>query len=191
MDPLNPPDTLFRFFDKEEHARDFVAGKIRFRPLTYYKNVEGTRRDETEGEVRITLNTHPNHIHYEGCSISTRFILCTASPEADQSVLKNRFGPYVVRISAPRVLKERIDLVWRKHHWASDGCALAPVVYNKGELSEAPSAPSPDYAYRQKERSFEMEMEFRYVLTCSDDRRRSLDNSLTLTLGDCSDICSL
>ena len=45
------PQTLLRFFDTEEHARSFVAGRIRCGLLERYRKIDG--------EIRRTLKAHP------------------------------------------------------------------------------------------------------------------------------------
>jgi hypothetical protein len=186
------PAALLRFFNEEDHARSFIAGRLRFGLLASYRTIEDSRRDETEGETRFVWNL-PNPVYYDGGPSNTRFILCTSHPEADRSVLTQRFGTHIVRIHDPKVLLERIDVAWRDHPWASGSCVIVPVAYNKEELLEpAPYLiPPPDYSYRQKPRSFGMEMEFRYVLTCTGDPKRALGSFLTLPLPDCSDVCSI
>lgn len=74
-----------------------------------------------------------------------------------------------------------------------NGAFIAPVVYNKdGLLEPDPYLIAPfHYSYSQKLKSYEDEKEFRYVLGCKVDADREWEDSLTLTLGDCGDICSL
>ena len=121
------------------------------------------------------------------------YILCTAHPHVDVPLMTDKFGTFIVRISDPLALLERIRLVWRNHELAfADNARIAPVVYNKGEiLKKDPylNVPS-DYSYSQKPKSKKCEQEFRYVLTCS-DAKRNLSNDPTLDVGDCRDICTL
>ncbi len=194
---MSVPRTLLRFFSKEEYAQSFIAGKVRFGLLNFYKTVEDSRRDKTEGTAIWNWKNLPNPIYGESSSITTRYILCSSHPKAERSVLAKRFGPYIVQINEPMTLKERINFEWRSHPWASSPLAPSPciikqVVYNKGESLEATEGLIPpwDYSYCQKPRKiFEVEMEFRYVLACSGDPKRVLENCLWLTLPDCSDIC--
>jgi hypothetical protein len=134
------------------------------------------------------------------------YILCTSAPEADREFLRAQFGPYIVQINDPMALLERTETVWRGHPLASGCSVIVPVVYNKGaSLEPTPGLIPPlPYSYSQKPDSFQREMEFRYVLTCTADfvklkalatadegQPGSLDNHLTLLLPDCSDICLL
>jgi hypothetical protein len=188
---MNSPNKLLRFFTQEDHARSFMAGKVRFGLLEYYKTIEDLRQDETEGVAAFSWRTRPTPVHYTGSSVNAHFILSTVHPEADRSVLTRRFGRYIVRINDPVALLERINAVWRAHPWASGHCAIKPVVYNKGEsLEPTPSLIPPwEYSYCQKPRKdFVMEREFRYVLTCTGGDR-ALKDHLWLPLPCCSDIC--
>ncbi len=206
--------SLLRFFEKEEYARSFVEGEIRFGLLDRYKTIEGSRKDEAEGRVsfywnlkapqlRIDRKTREvvdrtesdQNIHGSGLSLNRYYILCTSHPEADLAVLSEKFGRFVVRINDPLSLLQRIRAIWQKHQLAldDDSAFVAPVVYNKNGLLEPDPyliAPA-GYSYSQKPSSFEQEREFRYVLICSVDDKRTFENFITLTVGDCSDICSL
>ena len=44
---------LYRYFDKSEWAEAFLAGEVRFRPLSYYRDIEDeqVRRDIHEGQL--------------------------------------------------------------------------------------------------------------------------------------------
>jgi hypothetical protein len=41
---MNSPNKLLRFFTQEDHARSFMAGKVRFGLLEYYKTIEDLRQ---------------------------------------------------------------------------------------------------------------------------------------------------
>jgi hypothetical protein len=146
------PNELFRFFKEEDHARSFIAGRVRFGRLEVYKSIEDSRRDETEGIAAFTWNTRPNPIRSRTVSLNARFVICTAHPDADKSVMKERFGEHVVRIHNPPLLQTRINSVWREQPRASGECRIVPMEYDKGELREpAPYLiPPHDDTYRQK-----------------------------------------
>jgi hypothetical protein len=167
-------------------------GRLRFGCQDYYKRIEGSRRDDTEGTGTFDWDTRPNPIHYEGSSLNTRFLLCTTHPGADRALLTQRFGAnYIVVIKDPNALLERINAAWRDHPLASGRCDLVQVEYNKGALLEPDPylMPPPGLTHKQKAQSYEMEREFRYVLTCTSGTEPALKNHLCLTLPDCSDIC--
>ena len=196
------PRVLLRAFDKEEYARDFIGGAVRIGLLAGYRVAEDLRKDETEGIVRVVWKL-PNPVYCERSSNSNYYILCTSHPETDRRVLTERFGLSIVRINDPMELLKRIEIAWQTHPLAVGRCIIAPVVYNKDTLLDATPdlLPPIAYSYSQKARSpFDVEREFRYVLTCTADVVKlralvgeglALDNHLTLPLPDCSDICSL
>jgi hypothetical protein len=207
------PSTLIRYFEKEEHARLFIAGEIRVGLLSHYRVVEGARQDGQEGLVSFEWNKKApqiiidkttrqvvghaesnQNIHYTGSSLNAQFILSTSHPDADKQILKDKFGNFLVCVNDPKTLLERIKVAWQKHPWALDGHAfVVAAVYNKDGVVEADPyliAP-PHYSYCQKAASFQDEREFRYVLTCSVDMRRKMDEHVTLSVGDCSDILTL
>lgn len=215
LDGLTPmlevPSNLLRFFAREEHALQFISGKIRCGLLTYYRNIEGTRQDAKEGQTSFYWSRKASqfqidnqtgrllgptestqNIRYRGSSLNSYYIVSTSSSDADKYVLKERFGRFTVLISDPKALLERIRAIWHKHEWAlNDGVVIVPAEYNKDELVAANQyliAP-PHYSYSQKPPSFCVEKEFRFILTCSIDVNRQLSDHLSLDVGDCADIC--
>jgi len=188
------PNNLLRFNCKEEHALQFIEGQIRFGRLSHYRGIEGSRQDETEGLVFFYWDMKSDqNIHYRGRSINPYYILCTTHPNVAEQMMVKKFGSFIVRISDPLLLLERIKVVWKNHASAfADNACLVPVAYNKDGLLEPNQylyAPT-DYTYSQKPASLEYQQEFRYVLPCSDVQRNS-DCYLTLDVGDCRDICTL
>jgi len=192
---LAVPNTLLRFFSQKEYALQFIAGQIRFGLLDCYRRIEGSRRDEKEGLVSGVWGEEESdqNIRYRGRSMNPFYILCTAHPDVEVPMMTTKFGAFVVRISDPPALLERIRPIWRKHPLAfADNARIAPVVYNKDELLKRDphlNVPS-DYSYSQKPKSNSCEQEFRYVLTCSDTKRNFSDD-LTLDVDNCRDICAL
>lgn len=192
---LAVPNTLLRFFTQEEYAVQFIAGQIRFGLLDYYRHIEGSRRDDKEGLVSGIWGEEESdqNIRYRGRSMNPFYILCASHPDVEVPMMTKKFGAFVVRISDPPALLERIGLIWRKHPLAfADNARIAPVVYNKDELLKRDpylNVPS-DYSYSQKPKSNRCEQEFRYVLTCS-DTKRNLSDDLTLGVYNCRDICAL
>jgi hypothetical protein len=196
------PHVLVRAFEKEEYARGFIGGAVRLGLLAHYRVAEDLGRDETEGTVRIVWRLQ-NPVYCERSSMTNFYIVSTSHPEADRRVLTKRFGPHIVRINDPTELLKRIEVAWQAHPLASGRCVIAPVVCDKDTLLDPTSGLLPPhwYSFSQKPKSpFEVEREFRYVLTCTADALKlraligegsSLDDHLTLPLPDCSDICSL
>src|SRR5271167_481454 len=134
----NVPHTLLRFFDREDYARRFIGGEIRFGLLEYYQTVEGSRQDDMEGHASFEWNLASRgesyqNVHYSGSSLNPYFIFSASHPEADSRALAEKFGQFAVRINDPSALLERIKECWKGHGWALEGCAfIAPVEYNKG-----------------------------------------------------------
>ncbi len=189
------PNSLLRFFDKEEYALSFIKGQARFGLLDKHRHIEDSRRDSEEGRVSFswTGRDGPN-VQYSGSSLNHFYILCTSHPEACVPTLASTFGLFVVRIREPLVLLERMKLAWQSSPLALRGNAfIAPVVYNKGGLLDPdPYFIAPvNYAYAQKPSSYKHEQEFRYVLDCRVDTERKWEDSVTLGLGDCRDVYSL
>ncbi len=143
------------------------------------------------------------NIHYSGSSINPYFILSVAHPDADPQILASKYGNFIIQIDEPEVLLQRIKLAWHTHPWSLNGYAeLAEVIYNKDEILEPDPfllGPS-DHSYTQKHkshgegrdfRSYEEDKEYRYVLECSIDANRKMEDHLVLRVPNCSDICSL
>jgi len=186
------PGSLLRFFFEEEHARQFVAGKVRFGILEYYRGIEDKRRDDSEGRSSVYFKA-PQPVHATYTSLNRFYILSTAHPETSIPCLTKKYGRFVVRIDSPIVLLERIKAAWQVHDLAVDrGAFVTDVEYTKDELREAdPYFRSPPHlVYSQKPKSYEDDREYRYLIKCKIDVKRAWENHLTLTLPDCGDICS-
>jgi hypothetical protein len=178
------PGILLRFFSEEEHARQFVAGKVRFGILEYYRGIEDKRRDANEGRSSVYYKA-PHLVHATCTSLNRYYILCTAHPEASIPSLMKKYGRFVVRIDSPIVLLERIKASWQIHDLAVDrGAFVTDVEYTKDELREPdPYFRSPPHlVYSQKPRSDEDDREYRYLVKCKVDVKRAWENHLTLTL---------
>ncbi len=189
----NDPSSLLRFFSKEEFARQFVAGEIRFGLLEYYRGIEDLRRDEGEGQSSVYYKVSDNIIHSKVSSLNRYYILCTSHPEANVSRLARKYGRFMVRINNPSVLLDRVKLAWQTHDLAVDrGAFMTPVEYTKDELRDADPylLSPPQLTYSQKRKSYEEDREHRYFLKCRVDLQRVWENHLILTLDDCADICS-
>jgi|GEM_PF-2341771 len=209
---VHVPSSLVRLFDKEEFAHEFITGKLRFGVLEFYRKIEDSRRDESEGHASvyfsrkapqliigkytrraIAVSKSDQNIHSTFFSLNRYYVLCASHPEADTCRLASRYGRFLVRISSPFVLLERVKAAWQSHDLALEGCAfVAPVEYTKDELSDADEyliAP-PHLTYSQKHKLHEEDKEYRYVLQCRVDASRTWDERLTLVLPDCTDICS-
>jgi len=210
---LDAPSNLLRFFDSKEYALQFVSGQIRCGLLTYYKEIEGSRHDDKEGRSSFFWDhndpqfqidnrigglvgpTESNQkIRYRGSSMNPFYIISTSCPDVAKDTLIQKFGSFIIFISDPQVLLERIRVAWLRHSLAlNDHVELVSVDYNKDELIPANKDLSPParYVYSQKPASYSDEKEFRYVLTCRIDVNRDDEKYLTLDVGNCADICCL
>ena len=140
----------------------------------------------------IGVTESDKNIHSTVISLNRYYILCTSHPEANVSRLASKYGRFMVRINNPSELLERIKAAWQTHELALDGCAfVASVKYTKGELRDAdPYLVSPPHlTYSQKHKLDKEDREYRYLLQCKVDTKRSWADHLMLTLPDCSDIC--
>jgi hypothetical protein len=209
----NFPPFLLRFIDNEDYARQFLKGEVRFGLLSYYKKIEGVRRDKKEGQAsffwnkaapQITIDLRSNqiidrgesdqNIRYRGFSINQRYILCTSHPEADANKLKKEIGTFIIRIKQPLVLLNKIKEAWKNHPFSLNGSTeLKPVVYNRdGLLEPDPYLIAPaDYSYTQKSKLDEYQKEYRYVLTCTVNTDRVYEDHITIKLEGCDEICCL
>jgi hypothetical protein len=210
---IDLPATLIRFFVQEEHARQFIAGQIRFGLLEFYRTTESPRQDQSEGKVsfewdvrapqivvdretrRVIARRESNrNIHYTGVSFNRHYILSTSRSEVDRLLLAERFGRFIVIIKKPAILLSRIKASWAGDSRAlPDSAFVAPVAYDKDGLLRADPyliAP-PHLSYSQKPKPYSDEIEFRYILECKVDAERAWEDHLTLLLPDCNDICSL
>jgi len=189
---IETPNSLLRFFEKEEHAYQFLAGSVRFGSLKYYREAEGSRKDASEGLSSVYFRG-PHPIHTTLVSLHRYYALSTAHAEADVSLLVEKYGRFMVRINRPQKLLARIRAAWQQHELAEDrrDAFIAPVEYTKDELRDADAFyRSPVHLqYSQKHRSSELDREYRYLLKCKVDVKRVWESHLTLTLPNCEDLC--
>ena len=187
------PPVLVRTFAREEYARQFLAGDVRFGLLQYYREIEDGRRDETEGRACIRWNLEAedpalHNVTYTGTSLNRYYVICTSDPT--RMAAAGRFGAFTVRIDKPMKLLERICKAWKSDARASGEAFVVPVLYNKDELVAPPPyliAP-PCLVYAQKAAKHSHEAEYRYVISC---RVGVPEKSfITLQLGPTDDICS-
>jgi len=190
------PASLQRAFRTEDQADQFIAGRIRFGLLQRYRKMEGYRGDESEGRALIRWNLQAENpalcnVTYGGTSLDLYYALCTSHPAVCKCHM-NKFGTSLVRIDDPLELLERICEAWNIDNRASGSAFVIPVIYNKGELVDPPPyliAPF-NLAYAQKSRDpYSLDREYRYIVACKVGTKE--DDSLTLDVGCCSDICTL
>jgi hypothetical protein len=187
------PPVLVRTFEREEYARQFLAGDVRFGLLQYYREIEDGRRDEGEGRASIRWNLEAedpalHNVTYTGTSLNPYYVLCASDPKRKGTAAN--FGAFSVQIDRPLKLLERICKAWKSDARASGEACVVPILYNKNDLVAPPPyliAP-PCLVYAQKATKHSHEAEYRYVISC----RVGLpeESFITLRLGPIDDICS-
>ncbi len=205
---IKHPNTLYRFFDKEEYAQAFLDGEIRFGNIKRYKEIEGDRKDESEGKasfywnqkapsvtinkksLKIVENGESNqNISFEATFLNPVYILSTSEESVNIDELKRRFGAYIVRINKPSLFLEQLKKTDTNHPIGT--VELKKVIYNKNGLMEPNpllQAPS-DYSYIQKPEVYKVEKEYRYVLICKFQKGRLYEDYITLQIKYCQEIC--
>ncbi|MGA2093158.1 MAG: hypothetical protein ABSH16_07105 [Sedimentisphaerales bacterium] len=180
------PEFCYKAYENEDYTKQFIEnGIFRLNCLHYCKNMEGKRRDPTEGRAH-TLEPNILSVGYvstknppeetiwtkeEGFQESRPelnnpiFCFCTCLPDVDLAYISDRFkSKYIVKINEPRTLAEEIAsyLSSRGENFMIVGCK---VVYNKGKKLEKKLTANDrlDLAYKQKPESFSLEREFRIV----------------------------
>jgi len=187
------PPVLVRTFEREEYARQFLAGDARFGLLQYYREIEDNRRDETEGRASIRWNLRAenpalHNVTYTGTSLNGYYVLCTSNPIRKGAAAN--FGTFNVKIDKPLTLLERICKAWKSDARSSGEAFIVPVLYNKDDLVAPPPyfiAP-PCLVYAQKAAKHSHEAEYRYVISCRVGVPE--ESFITLRLGPIDDICS-
>lgn len=185
------PPELLRFFGKREHAEQFLAGSVRFGLLDYYKGIEDkARKDAAEGAgsftapaesvTTVTFNADgevvkvseaPGDVHHHvDFGNPTYIVSCVDSRSADIGQLKEKFGPYVVRITNPirlgQDLTNKLSELDVTHPLAGGVVECAKVDYDKGQRRENEQGQEERLkaAYAQKPAEFSDECECRLVI---------------------------
>ncbi len=181
------PTVLYRFFDQEEYALDFVrAGILRAGALYSYKTIECKHRmDDSEGDGHYKVNgkvisgyfsqSNEEPIWVEEEGVQERhvrngnkiFLYCCTTSLENLECKKLKFGNFIVKIHNPSVFVKELD--YSLNGLEGEGNYLiygSNVEYNKGDLLEDDQVPEQrtDLAYIQKPSRFIIEDEFRYCL---------------------------
>lgn len=182
------PTFLYRAFDKDQYATDFVKlGKFRLGLMDTYKSIEDpSRQDRREGEsssyvktnvteVKISRETNevigtesvPGRLHVQGTFIEPIYLLCTAGPTVDLTYLREEFGSWVVRINNPsRFLSDLCNAIPTNPNIELGKCSMEAVYYTKDE--DVDIDPDSFEAVRldwiQKPRDLSWQCEYRYVV---------------------------
>ena len=206
MSPIGEfPSHLYRSFDKEEYAREFVEqGRFRIGLLEKYKQIEsnGSRSDpdegisclQLEGNVsKVTLNSaggvksvskEPGYVDSEMTLINLKYILCCSGPDVDMNHLKEKYGEYIIRLNNPCSLAQEIASYFRDNSIPIIGKPKwAKVRYDKGSISkeQLTNEEHVRLSYSQKAPKFANDKEYRLVVIMSGVSSRG--NHITVDLG--------
>lgn len=150
--------SLYRVFTHAEHAKEFLSGTIRFRPLDAYRNMEhAARGDPEEGRARhreyrddrtaIVLNggtaavvASPGEVTVRGEVGNQIYLCCFTSPpdEASWTRIRKEFGDVIVEVSdMERLVTDLGRAAQQQDPWQRGAIVLWPVIYNKGELLDS------------------------------------------------------
>jgi len=169
------PDVLFRAFPHRTYAEDFVRGRFRLGSLAYYRDVaDESRRDSSEGtasyrsaggvETQATIGNH-----------SESYLLCCATNDVDLSYLRNKMGEYIVKIHDPSALVREMESfleINRVPIFNGVHGRLAEYTKNEAKHGELDSFDNFDLCFRQKNRGYAAENEYRlfFILSRQDSR---------------------
>ena len=203
------PDVVVRAFREKAHAEDFaLRGRFRMGNLRTYTEIEDEgRRDRSEGEGHFqrfgmvncvdfsrdsdetTTSTRPGYVDSHIELLNPKFVFSCSRPRVDLDLLRDRFGPWIVRINQPRRLAQDISdyLQTLPYRFAGrggvEGCFVR---YNKGEKSgtQSQAKDTIPLAYIQKPATFSGEREFRFVVIITGKPSKWFDDDfLLLDLG--------
>jgi hypothetical protein len=205
------PKKLLRFFETNEHAEEFVSGKIRIGELALYKTIEDSRGDSLEGtasftwdknapELRIGTSTgkivgemtsSTQKIQYKGIIVYPLYLLCTTSTKVDKvQFAKNNYS-FFVEINDSHGLLKLLNKEWVKKPYSFGNVELRKVTYDRGILTKKPNknllAP-PEISYTQKSLNKKNDCEYRYIFKCKTDSSLTMNNSLCLDVGINNDV---
>lgn len=169
----NEPDFLYRAFEEEIHAIEFLErGKFRLGLLDVYKTIEEKhRRDQTEGTSNTYIETDFPDILCElgGVDIMPKYLMCTSSSKAEGSYIRENFGKYIVKINEPMIF---LNDIFNSRPCNSEMTFVGKpkfkeVRYSKGQIQniDPESMEAITLTYTQKPPSFKNDCEYRYIVT--------------------------
>ncbi len=194
----NSLKVVFRAFKERAYAEAFVEhGRFRMGNLRIYTEIEDeNRKDSSEGQghfqrygmvtsvdfsrdsVETTTLTQPGYVHSHIELLNPKFIFSCSLPSVDIDLLRQRFGPWVVKIKQPRQFADDIcAFVETLPYGFSGGVKGCVVQYNKGEKSlHQLTVASVPLSYSQKPAIFSTENEFRFVVIVTGKPSQWLDD---------------
>ena len=189
------PATLVRFFSSQEYAEAFLAGSVRFVLLDQY-----IETNEAESVLSVHLDAEGNQVgqseapgdmNYQVVGATPTYIVSFTDPEgADIRRLKEKFGPYVVRITDPvrlgQALTDALQRLGGDHPLNGRIVEAARVTYDEGGRRDA----EPDIeetfkaSYSQKKPRYAEENEVRLVTFVTKPvSRADAERTITIEIG--------
>jgi hypothetical protein len=202
----NYPKTVFRAFKERARAEDLVEhGRFRMGNLRTYTEIEDeARKDPSEGQGHFrrygmvtavdfspdsdetVAITKPGYVETHIELLNPKFIFSCSLPSVNLGLLRERFGPWLVKIKQPRQFAQDIsDYLETLPYRFGRGVEGCFVQYNKGEKTRRQlRISSVPLAYMQKPAAtFSVEKEFRFVVIVSGKPTQWLDDDfLSLNL---------
>jgi hypothetical protein len=201
----NYPKVVFRAFKQKAYAEDFAErGRFRIGNLRIYTDIKDeNRKDSSEGQGHFqrygmvtsvdfsrdsddtTALTQPGYVHSHVELLNPKFIFSCSLPSADIDLLRERFGPWIVKIKQPRQLADDICAFADSLPYRFAGVKGCVVQYNKGEKSlDELTITSVPLSYSQKPAIFSAENEFRFMVIVTGKPSQWLDDDfLPIDLG--------
>lgn len=206
------PKRLLRFFEKQEHAEQFVSGNIRIGEISWYKCIEDARRDPLEGIASFTWDINAPELIIDsktGKIIGSRlsavekikcdliisyplYLLCTTSVRVNKVAFAKKYGySCFVEINNSIDFLKLLDKSWAQKPYSFGNVELKKVTYDRGTMIKRPNeylqAPR-DITYTQKSIDYKDDREYRFVFLCKNDANLILENHLYLNIGPNADV---
>jgi len=146
---------LYKYFENEDYATQFINGVIRFSELSYFRSCEDMRHDRLEGLSHSLIDNVNAHQQTN----RPIYIFSTSALLTEEN--KKNFGNFVVEIADHNALTRISNEALRKSEIAyeGDGVECAWVRYDKGLVAQVCRF---DDIYLQKPISYAHEQEFRF-----------------------------
>ena len=185
----NPPNVLFRRFDKKEYAEEFISGKIRLNTLCYYRDQDDqARKDECEGISSVKSKGKPVALRDKSGNLlasghsTDDIMLRTIAPECyfiscfsmECSPEHRKWGKWVVKISDPARLFRELATE------TPQGFAL---IWGPVEYCQMPTGPEilvKKDIWRRKRIEFAKEREFRLALYVGTQTPLKAEDAITM-----------
>jgi hypothetical protein len=210
---MNKPAILIRRFKSIIEADSFLKGEISIGLLSYYREIEGKRKDETEGNASFSMvgktptilidkvsgavikkSESLSLVNHKYSFFNPIYIISTSEIKASEKNMDVNFGKYRIIINNPEELRLRLENVWKSHPLFSEGkVSLDSVIYNKGEIID-PSIgfiEQVSYDYRQKPACHADESEWRYIFITKYLTDFNYQNHIVINVGSLNDICQI